>query len=86
MMRMYALDFPEGKGLLHEEMLVPFDYASSAKAYLTMRPLVLSKNSPEWVNSPIATIREKEGPDEFVFSAVDQPRARDWKLEFGKVA
>jgi formate hydrogenlyase transcriptional activator len=61
MMRMYALDFPEGKGLLHEEMLVPFDHASSAKAYLTMRPLVLSKSSPEWQNSPIASVREKEG-------------------------
>ncbi len=61
MMRMYALDFPEGKGLLHEEMLVPFDHASSAKAYLTMKPLVLSKASPEWLNSPIANVREKEG-------------------------
>jgi formate hydrogenlyase transcriptional activator len=60
-MRMYALDFPEGKGLLHEEMLVPFDQASSAKAYLTMRPLVLSKASPDWLSSPIASIRDKEG-------------------------
>src|SRR5580704_2088436 len=61
MMRMYALDFPEGKGLLHEEMLVPFDHASSARAYLTMRPLVLSKASPDWMSSPIAALREKEG-------------------------
>ena len=61
MMRMYALDFPEGKGLLHEEMLVPFDHASSARAYLTMRPLVMSKASPDWASSPIAALREKEG-------------------------
>jgi GAF domain-containing protein len=32
-MRVYALDFPEGKGLLHEEMQVPFEGAASAKAY-----------------------------------------------------
>ncbi len=60
-MRMYALDFPEGKGLLHEEMLVPFDHATSAKAYLTMKPIVLSTASPDWNQSPIAQIRAEEG-------------------------
>jgi formate hydrogenlyase transcriptional activator len=60
-MRVYALDFPEGKGLLHEEMQVPFEGAASAKAYLTMKPVLLDSTYPEWLKSPIAQIVASEG-------------------------
>jgi formate hydrogenlyase transcriptional activator len=60
-MKVYALDFPEGKGLLHEEMQVPFEGAASAKAYLTMKPVLLDSTSPEWRKSPIAQIVASEG-------------------------
>ncbi len=60
-MRVYALDFPGGKGLLHEAMQVPFDGASSAKAYLTMKPVTLDSSSAAWCKSPIAQIAANEG-------------------------
>ncbi|MGA9247981.1 MAG: sigma 54-interacting transcriptional regulator, partial [Candidatus Acidiferrales bacterium] len=60
-LRVYALDFPEGKGLLHEEMQVPFEGASSATAYLTMKPVTLDSSSPRWCKSPIAQLAANEG-------------------------
>jgi formate hydrogenlyase transcriptional activator len=66
-MRVYALDFPEGKGLLHEEMQVPFEGASSAAAFLTMKPVILDSNSPAWRKSPIAQIAANEGLKELCF-------------------
>ncbi len=66
-MRVYALDFPEGKGLLHEEMQVPFEGASSATAFLTMKPVILDSNSPGWRKSPIAQIAANEGLKELCF-------------------
>ena len=66
-MRVYALDFPEGKGLLHEEMQVPFEGASSAAAFLTMKPVILDSNSPGWRKSPIAQIAANEGLKELCF-------------------
>jgi formate hydrogenlyase transcriptional activator len=66
-MRVYALDFPEGKGLLHEEMQVPFEGASSATAFLTMKPVILDSNSAGWRKSPIAQIAANEGLKELCF-------------------
>jgi formate hydrogenlyase transcriptional activator len=66
-MRVYALDFPEGKGLLHEEMQVPFEGASSAAAFLTMKPVILDSKSPGWRKSPIAQIAANEGLKELCF-------------------
>ena len=42
-MRIQALDFPTGKGLIREEMRVPVDDAPSGKAFRTREPLLLSR-------------------------------------------
>jgi formate hydrogenlyase transcriptional activator len=42
-MRLQALDFPAGKGLIREEMSVPIDDAPSAEALRTRQPLLLNR-------------------------------------------
>src|SRR3984893_14595138 len=38
-MRVLALDFPQGKGLIHEEMLVPLDGSIAGSAFQNRRPV-----------------------------------------------
>ncbi len=40
--RLYALDFPRSKGLLQEELLVPFDGAPASTAYTTRQPALFT--------------------------------------------
>jgi len=57
-MRIQALDFPTGKGLIREEMSVPVDDAPSGKAFRTRQPLLLSRADLQ--NYPLAAA-EAEG-------------------------
>lgn len=61
MMKVYALDFPEGKGLLHEELTIPFEGSCSARAYLSGKPSIINSKDPYWQTSPLAKIRAQEG-------------------------
>lgn len=40
--RIYALDFPESEGFAHEKSLVPLSRGPSAKAFETLRPVILN--------------------------------------------
>jgi formate hydrogenlyase transcriptional activator len=40
--RLQALDFPQGKGLLHEEMVFPTEGTPSGQVILTRKPLIVS--------------------------------------------
>jgi formate hydrogenlyase transcriptional activator len=42
-MRIQALDFPSGKGLIREEMRTPLDAAPSGQAFRSRQPLLLSR-------------------------------------------
>jgi formate hydrogenlyase transcriptional activator len=46
-MRIHALDFPAGKGLMHEEVFVPWKEAPSALALVAGRPVVLGRTELE---------------------------------------
>src|SRR5207253_2088491 len=60
-LRLYALDFPEGKGVFHEELVYSIEGSPSGTAFRTMKPLTLQSPFAGWLDSPIAQIAVREG-------------------------
>jgi formate hydrogenlyase transcriptional activator len=60
-MRVLALDFPQGKGLVHEEMLVPIDGSMTGKAFRSRQPVVLDHHAMEEFQSPTSRLLRDEG-------------------------
>src|SRR2546425_8774252 len=60
-LRLYALDFPEGKGFFHEELFYSIEGSPSGTAFRTMKPLTLQSPFAGWLDSPIAQIAVREG-------------------------
>jgi formate hydrogenlyase transcriptional activator len=68
-MRVLALDFPEGKGLIREEMLVPMESSIAGTAFRSRQPLVLDRAAMEVFDSPTSRLLRDEG----VRSVVSMP-------------
>jgi formate hydrogenlyase transcriptional activator len=68
-MRVLALDFPQGKGLIHEEMLVPLDGSIAGTAFQSRRPVVLDYTAMGRFDSPTSRLMRDEG----VRSVVSMP-------------
>jgi formate hydrogenlyase transcriptional activator len=60
-MRVLALDFPEGKGLIREEMIVPLDGSMTGKAFRMRQPLVLDRAAMDDFDSPTSRLMCAEG-------------------------
>ena len=60
-LRLYALDFPAGKGFLQEEFAYPMEGTPSGTAFRTMKPLTLQSPFTGWLNYPIVQIAVREG-------------------------
>jgi len=60
-MRVLALDFPQGKGLIHEEMLVPLEGSIAGSAFRSRRPVVLDHAAMEGFDSPTSRLMRDEG-------------------------
>ncbi len=60
-MRMLALDFPQGKGLIREEMLVPLEGSISGKAFRNRQSLVLDRSAMDEFFSPTSRLLRDEG-------------------------
>jgi len=60
-LRLYALDFPEGKGFFHEELVYSIEGSPSGTALRTMKPLTLQSPFAAWLDSPIAQTAVREG-------------------------
>jgi formate hydrogenlyase transcriptional activator len=60
-LRLYALDFPEGKGFFHEELVYSIEGSPSGTAFRTMKPLTLQSPFTGWLNYPIVQIAVREG-------------------------
>jgi len=60
-LRLYALDFPEGKGFFHEELVYSIEGSPSGTAFRTMKALTLQSPFAGWLDSPIAQIAVREG-------------------------
>jgi len=69
-LRLYVLDFPEGKGFLREEMSYSIERSPSGETFLTMKPLTIRSPFTGWVNDPVAPIVQiavREGLKAFCF-------------------
>jgi formate hydrogenlyase transcriptional activator len=60
-MRVLALDFPQGKGLIHEEMLVPLEGSITGRAFRSRQPLVLNHAAMSGYDSPTSHLMLDEG-------------------------
>ncbi len=66
-LRVYALDFPEGKGFLREELVYPIEGTPSGTAFRTAKPLMLQSPFTGWLNYPIVQKAVCEGLKSFCF-------------------
>jgi formate hydrogenlyase transcriptional activator len=67
-MRLYALDFPEGHGLLREEMIYPIEGSGSGKAFTSQEIFSVSRPAQGWApDSPMMRIGRREGLNSFCF-------------------
>ena len=55
-LRLYALDFPEGKGFLKEEIAYSMEGSPSGLAFRTMKAVALRSPFTGWVDEPVAPI------------------------------
>jgi formate hydrogenlyase transcriptional activator len=60
-LRLYALDFPEGKGFLQEDLVYWMEGTPSGTAFRTMKPLTLQSPFTGWLDYPIVQIAVREG-------------------------
>ncbi len=60
-MRLCALDFPEGKGLIQEEMSVPLEGSAGGEVFATRKPLLVDGANTNRYQSPMARLAEAEG-------------------------
>jgi formate hydrogenlyase transcriptional activator len=66
-LRLYALDFPGGRGFLHEELVYSIEGSPSGTAFRTMKPLTLRSPFTDWLNYPIVQIALREDLKSFCF-------------------
>jgi formate hydrogenlyase transcriptional activator len=66
-LRLYALDFPEGKGFLQEDLVYSVEGAPSGTAFRTMKPMALQSPFTGWLNYPIVQMAVREGLKSFCF-------------------
>jgi formate hydrogenlyase transcriptional activator len=60
-MRVRALDFPEGKGLIQEEMTVPLEGSAGGEVFITRKPLLVDAANANRYQAPIARLAAEEG-------------------------
>jgi formate hydrogenlyase transcriptional activator len=66
-LRLYAVDFPEGKGFLQEDLVYSMEGSPSGTAFRTMKPLTLQSPFSGWLHFPIVQIAVREGLKSFGF-------------------
>jgi len=66
-LRLYAVDFPEGKGFLQEDLIYSIEGSPSGTAFRTMKPLTLRSPFTGWLNYPIVQTAVREGLKSFCF-------------------
>jgi formate hydrogenlyase transcriptional activator len=69
-LRLYALDFPESKGFLREELAYSMERSPSGTTFRTMKPLTLQSPFTGWIEDPVAPIVQiavREGLKSFCF-------------------
>jgi formate hydrogenlyase transcriptional activator len=60
-LRIHALDFPQGRGLMHEDILVPLETAPSGMAFISRQPVLVRSIDTERFPSEVARLLIAEG-------------------------
>ena len=66
-LRLYAVDFPEGKGFLQEDLVYSIEGSPSGTAFRTMKPMTLQSPFTGWLHFPIVQIAVREDLKSFCF-------------------
>src|SRR6202030_2351328 len=66
-LRLYAVDFPESKGFLQEDLIVPIEGSPSGTAFRTMKPMTLQSPFTGWLHLPIVQMAARGGLKSFGF-------------------
>src|ERR1700732_5221906 len=66
-LRLYAVDFPESKGFLQEDLLYSIEGSPSGAAFRTMKALTLQSPFTGWLHYPILQTAVREGLKSFCF-------------------
>ena len=60
-LRIHALDFPQGRGLMHEDILVPLETAPAGVAFTSRKPVLVRSIDTERFPSEVARLLIAEG-------------------------
>ena len=83
-LRLYAVDFPEGKGFLQEDLVYSIEGSPSGTAFRTMQPLTLQSPFTGWLHYPIVQIAVREGLKSFCFLPLISRNRAIGTLVFGR--
>ena len=84
-LRLYAVDFPESKGFLQEDLVYSIEGSPSGTAFRTMKPLTLRSPFSGWENYPIVQIAIREGLKSFCFLPLISRNRAIGTLVFGRL-
>ena len=59
--QVHVVDFPDGKGLMREQLRIPRQGSGSGKVFDSRKPLTMAAPYPEWVDPNVKSINEREG-------------------------
>jgi len=79
-LRLYALDFPEGKGSSTKSWFIRSRGSPSGTAFRTMEASDAPEPFAAWLDSPIAQIAVREGFEVRLLFTLDQPESWIWRL------
>ncbi|HZP02538.1 MAG TPA: sigma 54-interacting transcriptional regulator [Terriglobia bacterium] len=60
-LRLQALEFPGGKGIIHEEMLLPVEGTPAGKAFTTREPVLLNRADLGQLHPEVLRVADAEG-------------------------
>src|SRR5258706_4028640 len=60
-LRIHALDFPEGRGLMHQDIVLPLETTPSGTAFTSQKPVLLGSIDPAKFPSEVARVLAAEG-------------------------
>ena len=66
-LRLYAVDFPGGKGFLQEDLVFPIEGSPSGTAFRSMKSMTLQSPFTGWLHLPIVQMAVREGLKSFGF-------------------
>jgi len=66
-LRLYAVDFPEGKGFLQEDLVYLMEGSPSGTAFRSMKPMTLQSPFTGWLHLPIVQMAVREDLKSFCF-------------------